>query len=119
MNEQIFLEHARVRAARRGPAPFACDPGALAPAERARHREVTRTLLLQAGAPRELPDGYAFAVGADPASLELAAEFVSRERICCPFLEFRIEAGRGPDAWLVLTGPAGVKPFLRAELDLA
>ncbi|HUR41914.1 MAG TPA: hypothetical protein VM240_12195 [Verrucomicrobiae bacterium] len=119
MNEQIFLDHARVRFPHHEPTLFTCDPNALDAAARTRHREVTRELLLQAGAPRELPDGFAFAVGVDRASLELAAEFVSRERLCCPFLAFRIEADRGPDAWLTLTGPSGVKPFLRAELELA
>lgn len=118
MNEQIYLDHARARM-EPPPAPaFVCRPEALGRQERARHADVTRQLLALAGRPRELADGYAFAVGADRHALELAAEFVARERLCCPFLSFRLDAGADATAWLHVTGPDGVKPFLRAELDL-
>jgi len=121
MNEQIYLDYARfrleAREAQAQPA-FYCDMSALDRAERSRHAEVTRELLALAGAPRELPDGLSFELGNETASLELAAEFVARERRCCPFLEFRIDAGAAP-ARLSITGPDGVKPFLRAELGLA
>jgi hypothetical protein len=40
-------------------------------------------------------------------------------RRCCPFLAFRLEAGRenGP-LWLNLTGREGVKQFLKIELGV-
>jgi hypothetical protein len=123
MNEQIYLDYARFRleareAQAQAQPAFYCDRSALDRAERSRHAEVTRELLALAGPPRELPDGLVFELGNEMASLELAAEFVARERRCCPFLEFRIDAGTAP-ARLSITGPAGVKPFLRAELGLA
>jgi hypothetical protein len=47
------------------------------------------------------------------------AEFVGRERLCCPFLTFMLDVAQdqGP-LMLRLTGAAGVKDFIRAELDL-
>lgn len=125
MHELIHLDHARARArgaaggvARGAPEAVAlAEAQALDRAQRARHAEVTRRLLARAGAPRELPDGYAFAVGADRDALELAAEFIARERIRHPALGFRLDVDAAPVAWLRVTGPAGVKRLLRAALD--
>jgi hypothetical protein len=49
----------------------------------------------------------------------MAAEFMTLERLCCPFLTLtlEVERERGP-LWLTLTGREGVKPFLQAELGL-
>jgi hypothetical protein len=45
-----------------------------------------------------------------------AAEWVSLERKCCPFLAFEIEQPKdqGP-VWLRITGPEGVKAFIEEE----
>jgi len=47
-----------------------------------------------------------------------AAEFISLEKLCCPFLAFRldIDAEGGP-VKLRLTGREGVKAFIREEID--
>jgi hypothetical protein len=67
---------------------------------------------------QEKPNGFSFRFSAT----EYAAVvlFVGRERLCCPFLEFRLEVA--PDRgslWLHISGPEGVTPFLRAEFHLA
>jgi hypothetical protein len=69
---------------------------------------------------RWLPDGAAcrYAPGHDVvASL---AEFLRLESQCCAFLRFRltIEPAGGP-IWLELTGPAGTREFLAAQLGQA
>ncbi|MGH7703918.1 MAG: hypothetical protein ACREMO_12555 [Gemmatimonadales bacterium] len=66
---------------------------------------------------RELPDGLAFRFPSE--EYEAVMQFVARERLCCPFVRFTVELApdRGP-LWLRLTGPDGVKDFLRAELHL-
>lgn len=66
---------------------------------------------------REVANGYEFRHAAHVSVLLLLAEFIRLERRCCPFLEFtlNVETEHGP-AWLMLTGPEGVKEFLRAEL---
>jgi hypothetical protein len=62
----------------------------------------------------ELPDGYAFRFRPDTGILLGLAEFVRRERLCCPFFHFEIalEANEGP-LWLRLTGSEAVKEFVR------
>ena len=95
---------------------LACVPGAIPPAERAAHFDLAGRLF--GGAVRErrdLPDGYAFRFDAE--SLEQVARFVANERRCCPFLSFTVEVapGAGP-VWLHLTGPAGTRQLLDAEL---
>jgi hypothetical protein len=86
--------------------------------EREAHHALIRQLMTElVGEIRELPDGLAFRFPSG--EYEVVCRFVSRERLCCPFLTFSLEVSpeRGP-LWLRLTGPAGVKAFLRAELGL-
>jgi hypothetical protein len=89
------------------------------PAEaRGPHHRLIRRLMTQAVQEiRELPDGLSFRFRAD--EYDAVTEFVGRERLCCPFLTFTLDVApnRGP-VWLRLTGPEGVKAFLRAELHL-
>ena len=97
--------------------PLGCNAKALTPAEGARSQELMQALVAAAEDTRELPDGYAFRMPA--ASWMKAAEWVSLERRCCPFFTFALEQTRdeGP-VWLRITGPDGVKAFLREELGL-
>src|SRR5437763_3465020 len=100
--------------------PFACDLGAFAPAQLRRKEELGSRLWASVQETRELPDGYAFRLPADGASLQTAGEWVALERMCCPFFSFGVEAEReGGPVWLRLTGREGVKQFIRAELPRA
>jgi hypothetical protein len=63
-----------------------------------------------------LDDGYAFRLPADAETILSAAEFISIERLCCPFLTFELVVGpAGHSLWLRLTGSAGAKEFIEAE----
>lgn len=96
--------------------PLACVPGAIPAGERTAHFERTRQLFEGALERAELTDGYGFRF--DPDRLADVVRFVEHERRCCPFLTFTIE--QRPDGgplWLRLTGPAGTREFLVAELD--
>lgn len=97
-------------------AAFVCDMSAMSAEQRARHRVVVRQLLESTTAIEELPDGYAARFEAEPARLMLIAEFIALEHLCCPFFTLGLEAepDRGP-LWLRITGPEGIKPFIRAE----
>ena len=68
---------------------------------------------------REVSNGYTFRYPMDGSILSLLVEFMDLEGRCCPFLNFALDVKteRGP-VWLTLTGPEGVKEFLRAELSL-
>lgn len=96
--------------------PIACNLNVFTPAQRERHTVVWQTLEHARLQIEELPDGYAFHLPSDHTLL--AAEFISLERLCCPFFNFalEIEAG-GAVVKLKLTGSAAVKAFLKANLD--
>ena len=65
---------------------------------------------------RELPDGYAFNLGAGFPLADLA-EWISLERRCCPFFGFTVEAKPGSDnLWLQLTGGGDVKTFIQSVI---
>ena len=87
----------------------------------AEFREREATLLAQfrsaVTATEELPDGYAFRLPGDAASVAVAAELIAAERECCPFLTFELaaHANKGP-VIVRVTGPAGTKEFLRTIL---
>lgn len=96
--------------------PLACDLTAIPLAQRVKHAAATARLLhVLADEILPLPDGYRFRFA--PEHIGAVAAFVSRERLCCPFLRFTIELspGHGP-LWLTLTGREGVRKFLAAEL---
>jgi hypothetical protein len=97
--------------------PIACNLGAFNPAQLRHKEELGSRLWASVQETRELPDGYAFRLPADSASLQTVGEWVGLERMCCPFFSFGVEAEReGGPVWLRLTGREGVKQFIRAEL---
>jgi hypothetical protein len=99
--------------------PFACDMSALTSEERARHHALAQKLRPAVLEFTELPDGYAARLPSDPAMVLCAAEFITLERLCCPFftLALEVENDRGP-LWMRITGREGIKPFIRAEFSI-
>jgi hypothetical protein len=97
--------------------PFSCDMDALAPEERPRHLAAINRVFSRVENIVELPNGYAFLLADDPDVLLGAAEFISRERLCCPFFGFSLDVEpEGGFVSLQLTGRDGVKPFIQAEI---
>lgn len=100
-----------------GRMPLACVPGAIPAEERAGHFELIQRLFREARERRLIENGYAFRFGSS--ALVDIARFTENERRCCPFLAFVIEQEpMGGPLWLRLTGPAGTREFLEAELRL-
>lgn len=99
--------------------PFACNMLALDAEGRRRHKTVTEQLRAATKEVQALPDGYAFRFSAEQATILLVAEFIARERLCCPFLAFELiaEQEAGP-LWLRLRGREGVKDFIKAEFGI-
>jgi len=96
---------------------FACNLGALTKDERATHGRLAEALLAAVAERRELANGYGFRLPA--AELETASRWVALESRCCPFFSFELRlAAQGGPLWLHITGPEGVKPFMRAEFGL-
>lgn len=99
--------------------PIACRLDRLTETERARERLLLQFIREATLETRELPMGYALGLPNDSAVLLQIAEFISLERLCCPFFHFevQIEPEAGP-VWFRLTGREGVKQFLAGVLKL-
>jgi hypothetical protein len=97
--------------------PIACNASPFTPEERRRWQDATARWKDVVQEIRELPDGYALRIPSDARSIAAAAEWITLDRVCCPFLRYGlvIEEEGGP-AWLQLTGRAGTKEFLQAAI---
>jgi hypothetical protein len=101
------------------PVVFACNMKAMSPAQRKRHSEVLSPALQSAKLNvNELTDGYAFQFPSDARTYQTVAEWVGNERLCCPFFDFDIRVrDESAPMTLRITGPDGVKQFIKAELS--
>lgn len=99
--------------------PLVCNLSALDTAQRERHQANTRQFFGSVKQIEELPDGYVFIWPAEASTILNAADFITLERLCCPFFDFALEikSEDGP-LRLRLTGREGVKQFILAELGL-
>lgn len=99
--------------------PFACEMSALNKDEKKRVLELLETLKTNIKEVKELPDGYALRLPLENQLLRDTAEFITYERLCCPFFDFELVIDReGGPMWLRLKGREGVKDFIRMEFDL-
>ena len=99
--------------------PLVCDLTALGAEQREHHQALAQELRASTLEVKELADGYAFRYPSEPSLCIRLAEFITLERLCCPFLRLTLEfeAEQGP-VWLRWTGREGVKQFLQAVLGL-
>jgi hypothetical protein len=100
------------------PPPFACRANALDKTQRQRQQALLETVHRTVLAKRELPDGLALTFRGDSAAFVQLAEWISLERRCCPFLAFRLEWKQDDSVSVHLTGEAGVKEFIAAEMGI-
>ena len=97
--------------------PIVCDRDGLGSGELTRQEELWRSLLADVEERRELDEGYALRLPA--VRLADVAELMGIERRCCGFLKLRLDADASePYIWFALSGPAGTKSVLDAELGL-
>jgi hypothetical protein len=91
---------------------------AIPPDQRQAHLMTSKDLFSRIEEFRELPDGYEFRFASERDLIVKLSEFISLEKLCCPFLTFvvEVEAEDGP-VWLRLTGREGVKAFIREEIN--
>ena len=99
--------------------PFTCSVSGLNSAQRERWEALLGKLAGAKQEVRELRDGYAFRFKADSEMVKEIAEFITYERLCCPFFDFEVVVEReGGPLWLRLRGRSGVKAFIRSEFGL-
>ena len=67
---------------------------------------------------KELENGFAYKFKGTDEMIDQLATFVKTERLCCDFFNYRISVTDNEVIWLELTGPKGVKDFIKVELQL-
>jgi len=96
--------------------PLVCNLDVFTPSE---HKMVVRSieeLYRSIQNIKEVENGFEFALPNESEVIMRAAEFISNEQRCCPFLEFRLSVKpKKAPVTLELTGPEGTKDFLQAE----
>lgn len=94
---------------------IACNPKAISAEQKPRYAALTKRLRTAARGMQDLPDGYAIRLDSKSITLPETAEWISMERLCCPFLKFELSTSGNQSEWtLKLTGPAGSKAILEA-----
>lgn len=98
--------------------PFACNMSALNADEKKRVLELLKELKAKKQEIKELPDGYAFRYPMDNQNIRDVAEFITYERLCCPFFQFDLTIEKEDGSiWFTLKGREGVKDFIKIEFD--
>ena len=89
--------------------PLACDLSAIP--QHDQHELISLALFAQVELITELDDGYEFVF---PVTLLVSlADFITRERLCCPFWDFALRVAPGSDqVALCLRGREGAKAML-------
>lgn len=95
--------------------PVACNLNAIPLEEQARYKDLVNRLRAAIGKRTELPFGYAYQLDLASISLPELADWITLERLCCAFLNFRIELDADGSARLTVLGPKGVKAVLQEE----
>jgi len=96
-------------------APLACNIRAISAAERPRYNDLIKRLRIAVHDRSELPDGYAYKLETKKITLPEVAEWITMERLCCPFLRFQLDVKGNGDSQLTMRGPDGAKAILREE----
>jgi hypothetical protein len=96
-------------------APLACNIKAISPAERPRYNDLINRLRTAIQDWTELSDGNACRLDPKKMTLLEVAEWITMERLCCPFLTFQLDVKGSEDTQLTMRGPEGTKAILREE----
>lgn len=102
--------------------PLVCNMDVFTPAKREHHIQTISQLFQKVQDIHEVENGFEF-MFPNPNGSEIItrlAQFISNERLCCPFLEFTLKiASNDEPISLLLTGPEGTQEFLRAGFSEA
>jgi hypothetical protein len=120
INKQAKIEAAEnCSAAACSSSSFACNISAMTGEERARWSALLERLDTQKQEVLELSNGFAFRFPADSETIRAIAEWITYERVCCPFFDFCLKIENKNDAvWLSLTGDEGIRDFIRSEFRI-
>jgi hypothetical protein len=88
-----------------------CDFSAIAPQDRPNHATLADSIFGRVLSIKETQDGYAFQLPLDDDTLQQVAQFISNERLCCPFFTFKLIVN--DELWLQLSGDEDVKTYIK------
>lgn len=98
------------------PTVLACNLNAISEGDLPRYTDLFTRIQAAITDRSELADGYVFRLNGESLSLMDVAQWVSLERLCCPFFVFQLQTTGGePDYWLTLQGPDGAKAIIDQE----
>jgi hypothetical protein len=95
--------------------PIACNLSRLSGDQRKREQELLAEFRKRWGKEAETDDGVWFSGAAQPEELASLGELLGLERLCCPFLTFRLEVTQEESCRLHVSGPPGAKDLILAE----
>ncbi len=100
--------------------PLACDMNVFTPSEREQHVQGAANLLQSLQGVQAVMNGFEFTFPNDSEIVTRLTEFISKERRCCPFLEFTLKfVPNYESVSLTIAGPEGTQDFLREEFSEA
>lgn len=91
-----------------------CNIQAIGAVERPRYDGLVARLRGAMRDRTELADGHSYSLDSAKIAPEEVSEWITMERLCCPFLIFQIER-EGEVSRLTMRGPEGVKAVLHDE----
>lgn len=94
------------------PSTFVCQVDALDAIERVRQKQLVERLSEARLGMVELDDGWLFELRPDDETFAAAAEWVTYEGRCCPFIRFVLEWRGDGNIGVRLTGAPGAKAFI-------
>jgi hypothetical protein len=98
--------------------PLICNMDVFTPSQREAHIHNTIELIQAIQAVQNVDNGYEFTFPNESVMISKIAEFISNERLCCPFLNFTLDVLSNTEVVaLSLTGPIGTQDFLRVEFE--
>ena len=96
--------------------PLVCNMDVFTPSQRESHIRTTTELIRAVQSVNGVENGYELQFPNKTEFITQIAEFISNERLCCPFLKFSLNIVSNIEpVSLSLTGPIGTQEFLRAE----
>jgi hypothetical protein len=94
--------------------PVACNLGALSTEQRAREQSLLAEFKSLQRGMQPIDAGYRFEIPGEPGTLARVGELLGLERLCCPFLSFRVAVGAAlAPVVLEVTGDAAAQAFIR------
>jgi len=93
--------------------PLACIPNAIP--NRPRYIELRQKLRAAITVTQPLENGQSWRLSEEIIKLTESAEWIEMERLCCPFLQFKLETNAEQAHTLTLSGPPGTSEFFANE----